>query len=246
MRSRKPRNSESLPTAFHANEAKQPRRKCRIILRVAALALAVTWASSLYVKSASSSSESAKDTSLKKRLDSSTSDESSPTKVVKPKDSHHKKHHSHSHSHKKHKEDKKDRKSGSTHTKKSDEKPVCTPSPLEQRQAYPMYGCDDLKVSLVITGDLLSRVRESIEYHRRRVCLLCSDDPLFSYGVIFGFSERCNPCAQLVHRILVYSYTYSWRAAWRYAGCISQQNAYQCLVQQYIHLVTRKVTHPLG
>lgn len=160
MRSRKPRNSDGLPNGFYSNEVKQPRRNCRIFLKVAALALAVTWTSAVYVKSTSSSSDSAKGWNLKKVLDSTTSDDSRPAKVAKPETSHHKPdthHHSHSHSHSHKKDKKKKKKSGSTtHTEHSDEKPVCTPSPLEQRQAYPIYGCAELKVSLIMTDGLSS------------------------------------------------------------------------------------------
>lgn len=79
-------------------------------------------------------------------LESLTSDDSSPAIAVKPKSSHKRHSHSHSHSHSHKKDKKKEKKSGSTtHTEHSDEKPVCTPSPLEEQQAYPIYGCQELE-----------------------------------------------------------------------------------------------------
>lgn len=162
MRSRKPRNSDDLPNGFHSDEVKGPRhRNCRVVLKVAAFALAITWASSVYVNSASSSSDSSKGWSLRKFWDSSSSDGSKHSKSSKgePKSKHH--HHHSKHPSSRHDKKNKRKTNNSQHEQQPDELPECSSSPLEEKHAYPIYACDELEVSpgwayRLVIGNVLS------------------------------------------------------------------------------------------
>lgn len=162
MRSRKPRNSDDLPNGFHSNEVKERQhRNCHTVLKVVAFALALTWASSVYVNSASSSMDSSKGWGLRNFWHSSTSDDSNHAKHLKsqPESKRHRKHHSSRH-------DKNKRKT----SQQPDEMPECTPSPLEEERVYPMYACKEIKVSLMTSGivSFLSPVK--FGRRERRVC----------------------------------------------------------------------------
>lgn len=135
MRSRKPRSSDGLLNGVYSGSSSKGYRygycHARMLLRLAAALLVVAWSFLVYLQGANffsggrfswlSRSDSSGDSSRAKLP------QLSADKADKPK-------HDRKHKHK-------------SQRSKPPDLPVCTPSLLEERQSYPIYGCAEMEVS---------------------------------------------------------------------------------------------------
>lgn len=127
MRSRRPRQSDGLlDTDYKKNGGKRGRYNARTLVTIGAMVLALVWLSVMFFGAGEDGGSSSLHLKgLGGILYTSSSSDAKQS-------SRHKR--------------KKKKKSRNDHPSSPD-LPVCTPSPLEKKNVFPKYGCDDMEVS---------------------------------------------------------------------------------------------------